>query len=106
MKTNIEEIVNEAFAAARAAESEFRAKHGEPMYCGFAWVNIKPGTSALAKYLKSKDLARKSYYGGVDVWNPGGSMTQSMDIKEVGAQAFAEVLCKYGVKAYMQSRPD
>jgi hypothetical protein len=99
-------IANEAFEAARIAEAEFRAKFGEPFYCGFAWVNVRPGTSKMAKYLKTKDHAHKSYEGGVDVWNPGGSNTQSMDIKEVGASAFAKVLRDHGYKAYAKSRAD
>jgi len=102
----IEDVVNEAFSAAREAEKAFREEHGEPWFCGFAWVNITPGNSKVANFLKKKSLARKSYDGGVDVWNPGGSYTQSMDVKEAGAQAFAEVLRKYGFKAYARSRAD
>lgn len=102
----LETIVEQAFEAARNAEAEFRGKHGEPFYCGFAWVNGKPGNSKLAKHLKAKYGAHKSYYGGIDVWNPGGSMTQSMDIKEAGASAFAKVLREHGFHAYMSSRAD
>ena len=36
--------------------------------CGFAWVNIKPGNSSFAQYLKKQGIADKSYYGGVDIW--------------------------------------
>lgn len=99
-------IINEAFKAARDAEAEFRAKHGEPFYCGFAWVTIRPGNCKVARILKQQGLARKGYYGGMEVWNPGGSMTQSMDIKECGAHAFAEVLRKYNIKASAGSRAD
>jgi hypothetical protein len=49
---------------------------------------------------------RKSYWGGLDLWNPGGSGTQSMDVKETGARAYAETLEKFGIKAYMMSRAD
>ena len=103
---NLEAIVTEAFQAARKAEADFRAKYGEPWYCGFAWVNITPGNCQMANYLKKNGHARKSYDRGVDVWNPGGSCTQSMDIKEAGAGAFAEVLRKHGIKAYARSRAD
>jgi hypothetical protein len=99
-------VVEKAFAAAREAEAAFRAQYGEPMYCGFAWVNIKPATSKIARVLKERYGARKSYYGGIDVWNPGGSMTQSMDLKEAGARAFADVLRAEGYTAYAQSRAD
>ena len=37
--------------------------------CGFAWVNVKPGTSKFAKWLKEKELASKdSFKGGVTIW--------------------------------------
>ena len=100
------DIIEEAFAAAATAEADYRAKYGEPFYCGFAWVNITPGTSKIARVLKERYGARKSYYGGIDVWNPGRSNTQSMGIKEAGAAAFAEVLRKNGIKAYEMSRAD
>lgn len=74
--------------------------------CGFAWVNIKPGTSAFAKWLVKNQMARKdSYYGGVTVWV--SQFNQSMQKKEAYAYAFAEVLrTKYGFKAYASSRMD
>jgi len=99
-------VVEKAFAAARAAEADFRNKHGEPMYCGFAWVNIKPANSKIALVLKERYGARKSIRGGIAVWNPGGSITQSMIVKEVGAQAFADVLQAEGYQAYAESRAD
>lgn len=99
-------IIDEAFAAAKKAEAEFIAANGEPWFCGFAWVNIKPGNCKIAKMLKAADHAHTSYVGGVDVWNPGKSSTQSMDVKQCGARAFANVMKNYGVKAYMDSRAD
>ena len=72
--------------------------------CGFAWVNIKPATSSFAKWLKSKDLARKSYYGGIDIWCR--EFNQSMERKEAWAEAFCEVLNEHGIKAYPMSRMD
>lgn len=73
--------------------------------CGFAWINIKPGTSAFAKWLKKKELARTdSYYGGVTVWV--SEFGQSMEKKMAYAAAFANVLCEAGIKAYANSRMD
>ena len=73
--------------------------------CGFAWVNVKPGNSAFAKWLKAKKLARKDeYYGGVCVWV--GAYNQSMQRKEAYAYAFARVLNDKGIKAYARSRMD
>ena len=36
------DIYAEASKAAREAVTEFVAKHGEPMYCGFRHVNLVP----------------------------------------------------------------
>ena len=73
--------------------------------CGFAWVSVKPGTSSFARWLKAAGLARAdSYYGGVTYWV--SLYNQSMERKEAHAQAMAEVLRKYGIKAYAQSRMD
>ena len=103
---NIESIHNTATSAAERAEAEFRARHGEPGYCGFAWVKVSEKASTkLGRALKTVGF-RKSYNGGLDLWNPGGSGTQSMDIKEAGAEAYAEVLRKFGINAYACSRAD
>lgn len=73
--------------------------------CGFAWVNIKPGTSAFARYLKAQGLARTdSYYGGVSVWISYGG--QSYTRKYAYASAFAAVLNDAGIKAFAMSRLD
>lgn len=103
---NIESIHNTATAAAQRAEAEFRAKHGEPGYCGFAWVTVpEKASTKLGRALKTVGF-RKEYGGGLSLWNPGGSFTQSMDIKEAGAQAYADTLRQYGIDAYMSSRAD
>ena len=73
--------------------------------CGFAWVNIKPGNSAFAKWLKTKNLADKdSYYGGVTILI--SDYNQSMQKKEAYAYAFAKVLRHNGIKAQSYSRMD
>ena len=103
---NIESIHNTATSAAERAEADFRAQHGEPGYCGFAWVKVSEKASTkLCRALTTVGF-RKSYNGGLDLWNPGGSGTQSMDIKEAGAEAYAEVLRKFGINAYACSRAD
>jgi hypothetical protein len=103
---NIESIHSTAVAAAHRAEADFRARHGEPGYCGFAWVKVSEKASTkLGRALKTVGF-RKSYSGGLDLWNPGGSFTQSMDIKEAGAEAYAQVLRKFGINACACSRAD
>lgn len=73
--------------------------------CGFAWVNVKPGNSRIAKALVAANLARKdSYEGGVTVWVH--EFNQSMARKEAYARAFAKVLTDAGIRAYASSRMD
>ncbi len=74
--------------------------------CGFAWVNLKPGNSAFANWLKKNKLARPdSYYGGVTIWV--SDYNQSMERKSAYAGAFARVLVENGFKrAYSMSRMD
>ena len=103
---NIESIHNTATAAAERAEAEFRARHGEPGYCGFAWVTVREkGSTKLGRALKAVGF-RKEYGGGLSLWNPGGSFSQSMDLKEAGAEAYAKVLREFGIDALACSRPD
>ena len=49
---------------------------------------------------------RKSYSGGIELWNPSKSNVQNVDIKEKGAQAYADVLKAAGFEAYAGSRLD
>jgi hypothetical protein len=104
----LNQIVQEAFEAARQAEADFRARHGEPGYCGFAWVDVYVDrtNSKQAKELIAAGLKKDYKPKCLSVWNPGGSSTQSMDIKEAGAHAFAEVLRTAGLRAYAGSRAD
>lgn len=72
--------------------------------CGFAWVNVKPGTSSFARWLSKNELARSSYYGGVDIWI--GEYNQSMARKEAHAHAMAKVFSEAGIRASAMSRMD
>lgn len=73
--------------------------------CGFAWVNVKPGTSAFAKWLKKKEYGRTdSYYGGVTIWI--SEHNQSVDRKSKHAAALASVLTEAGFNANPNSRLD
>lgn len=116
MSQQFQALVSEAAAAGALAAA---AVSVEPMVvigggqryvvesgvCGFASINIKPGNSAFANFLKKRGLARKSsYYGGVEV-NVGG-YGQSLTRKEAYAMAYARVLQKAGVQAYARSQID
>ena len=104
----IDQIAREAKLAADKAQQEFLFTHGEMAYCGFAWVEVYVSRTnsreakALVKMGFKKDYKPKC----MSLWGPGGYHGQSMDVKETGARAYAEVLTKYGFKAYMGSRAD
>ena len=73
--------------------------------CGFAWVNIKPGNSAFARWMKEQNLARTdSYFGGVSM--SVSDFNQSVSLKETFAYAFARVLNENGIQAFAHSRLD
>lgn len=72
--------------------------------CGFAWVNVRPGNSSFARWLKANKRASKGYYGGLELWV--SQYGQSMTRKESYARAFANVLRDAGVDAYAESRMD
>lgn len=73
--------------------------------CGFAWVNVKPGNSRFANWLKKNDLARKDeYYGGVTIWV--SEFNQSMQKKEAYARAMSKVFDDAGLRSYAASRLD
>jgi hypothetical protein len=104
---NILEMHEKATEAAIKATNEFIREHGETPYCGFAWVKIyADGRSKFGKELIKSGVASKAWDSGYDVWNPSKNSTQSMDAKEQGAMAYAEVMRANGVKAYAQSRAD
>ena len=103
---NYQEIYNEALEAAKQAEKAYMEKYGEPLYCGFAWVDIPSGRSPFVNWCRKNNVGSKHWKKGWSIWNPAGNGTQSMDIKEQGAHAFAEVLVKHGIPAYMGSRAD
>lgn len=72
--------------------------------CGFASVIVTPGTCSFAKWLKSKGLGSKHYYGGMSIWI--GEHNQSMQRKEAHAHAMCEVFAKHGIECRSESRMD
>ena len=105
---NIQAIRNEAYQAAVQAENAYLAQYGERPYCGFAWVDVfvDRTNSTEAKLLKEIGFKRDYKPKCLNMWKPGAYNGQSMDVKEAGAHAYAEVLSKYGFKAYMGARAD
>lgn len=102
------EIHAEAKAAAvKAASDKFTAIGGDNYPCGFAWVivsNVKLSTKVGKEF--ANEGFSKSYYKGIELWNPSGSNVQNVDIKYAGAAAYAAVLKKYGIDAYASERLD
>lgn len=72
--------------------------------CGFAWVKIRNGTCAFAKWARKNKGSRRGYYGGEEINVP--YFNQSMEMKLAYAGAFAEVLNKHGIEAWGDSRMD
>jgi hypothetical protein len=99
-------IYEEAIASAKKAEQDYIDKHGEPLYCGFAWVDIPDGRSPFVNWCKKVGVGDKHWKKGWSIWNPAGNHTQSMNIKEAGAEAFAKVLNKYNISCYWASKAD
>lgn len=111
MKT-VQEIYKEAQAEAGMVVDIFHAQHGEPMYCGFGTVVIRPAKGAFVKYLKDNKIGSKHWKSGYSISSydvmRGHELegTQSMDIKETACEQFAKVLNQYGINAVAESRAD
>ena len=105
---NVEQIAKEAKLAADKAQSDWLANHGDGAYCGFAWVEVYVDrtNSREAKALEKMGFKKSWRSRRMDMWKPGAYNGQSMDVHEAGAQAYAEVLQKYGFRAHMGSRAD
>jgi hypothetical protein len=102
-----EAILREATEAAVAATNRHLSDHPGQWYpCGFAWVTIKPARGKFISFLKDRKVGRKSESSGWTIWNPSQHMTQWLDAKLVGAEAFADVLRKHGINAQADSRWD
>ena len=112
LKTIMQEAKTAAAIAAQSFLDDWNAstggnQYGEPMYCGFAWVNIYKikGNTKLGRAMKQAGYT-KDYTGAYQIYNPAGYGGQSMAVKEAGARAAALVFEQYGFKAYMGSRAD
>ena len=80
-------VVSEMVGMSNVVKQQWYEAEGA---CGFAWVNVSPGNSPFANWLKKNGYARKAYGGGVDIWI--SDFGQSVDRKEACASAMAKVL--------------
>lgn len=74
--------------------------------CGFAWVNVKPGTSRFARWLKKEGLARSDdYLGGVTMFIH--EYGQSYELKMTHANRMARYMREHhDINASAQGRLD
>ena len=103
-----EQIV-QGLVLASTASNEAYAKMGGDMYaCGFAWVDVYVDrtNSKQAKELIAAGFRKDYKPKCLSFWNPGGLGVQNIDIKEAGADAYAEYLRALGLNAYSGSRLD
>lgn len=106
------EIFGNACLKARYAVDEFTAKHGEPMYCGFANISIHPARGPFVSWCKKMNIGSNGYGGGwrisyYDFMNGHQyNHTQSLDIKEVAMNAVSSYFKSLGITAYAESRAD
>jgi hypothetical protein len=75
-------IYEQAVQAGQQAEADFIAQYGEPMYCGFAWVDITNGRDPFVNWARKNNVGKKHWQKGWQIWNPSANFTQSMDVKE------------------------
>ena len=106
------EIFGNACLKARYAVDEFTAKHGEPMYCGFANISIHPARGPFVTWCKKMEIGSNGYGGGwrisyYDFMNGHQyNHTQSLDIKEAAMNAVSSYFKSLGITAYAESRAD
>ena len=114
---NIQYLHTNATISAKKAVSDYLAdwtaktggnEYGEPMYCGFAWVDVAVDrtNSKEAKLLESIGFKKSYRAKTMTRWDPAQHRGQSMDCKEQGAYAYADVLRQAGFRASAGSRAD
>lgn len=103
----------EACIAAKKAVEDYVQNYGEPMYCGFANVKIKPARGKFVSLLKKCGVGMAGWNGGYSVSyydimdDHQYSFTQSMDLKEIACEAFAKHLIANGMSGItVESRAD
>lgn len=99
------EILRDAHAAADAAHQDIP----DVGAVGIARVNIFPGTSSFARWLRRNDHAQEGFNilghrQGVDVYVRSGK--QSYAANDAAAKAFAQVLKDNDIDAYAVTRFD
>lgn len=89
-----EQIISAVIGAKQEAETAARAMYqqvGERDACGFGWVEIyvERTNSKEARALIEAGFRKDYKPRCLTMWDPAGLGTQSVSVKEAGAQAFA-----------------
>jgi len=81
---------------------------GERDACGFGWVEVYVDrtNSKQAKELLKAGFRKDYKPKCLSMWDPAGIPTQSVSVKEAGAEAYAQYLRAIGLNAYSGSRLD
>ena len=104
----IAEMIRAGKRLAEQAGLEMYAKVGERDACGFGWVEVYVDrtNSAQEKELIAAGFRKDYKPKCLSMWDPAGIPTQSISVKEAGAEAYAEYLRALGLKAFAGSRMD
>ena len=102
------EFIRAGKVFAEQAGRAMYAQVGERDACGFGWVEVYVDrtNSKQAKELLKAGFRKDYKPKCLSMWDPAGVPTQSISVKEAGAQAYAKYLQALGLKAYAGSRLD
>lgn len=106
---SIQQIVEDGVVLAKKAVQEAESQYGEDKYpCGFAWVEVRVDrtNSKEAKELIAAGFKKSYQSKTLDIWNPGNSRWQNVDVKYAGAVALANHLRANGFRASACERLD
>ena len=94
--------------AEQAGRAEYAKWGGDRGACGFAWVEVYVDrtNSKQAKELIAAGFRKDYKPKCLSYWDPAKIPTQSVSVKEAGAEALATYLQSLGLKAYAGSRLD
>ena len=102
------EFITAGLELAKGAAQSMYQQVGERDACGFGWVEVYVDrtNSKQAKELIKAGFRKDYKPKCLSMWDPAGIPTQSISVKEAGAQAYATYLQALGLTAYGCSRLD
>ena len=102
------EQIRSGKAIAESAGLAMYQRIGERDACGFGWVEVYVDrtNSAQAQELIKAGFRKDYKPKCLTMWDPAGVPTQSISVKEAGADAYATYLQALGLRAYGCSRLD